>query len=130
MNTQDITEMRETPLQWSRKAEMRLTMRRMGGERGVKSPTFWAGRPSMYHGECPIIADGELLSIAHDAIREIGSAQCEMHDALTSGHEYTDRDLQAAQESLRKAIANIETLRQRIIGAGEILDAIEAGERT
>lgn len=111
--------------QWSREAETNLMLRRMGGDKSAQEPAFWPGRPSLHYSECPIVADGELLTITHEAVRAIAEAQTALHDALTSNHEYTDRDLQTAQESLRKAIAKIETLRQRIVGAGAILESIE-----
>jgi len=118
------------PLHWSREAESKLTMRRLGGEKDVASPAFWPGRPSLHHSECPLVADGDLLTLAHEAISAINDAQSEMGAALTSNHEFTDRELKDAQASLRKAIAKIEILRQRIMGAGEILESIERGAQS
>jgi hypothetical protein len=115
----------ENPMQWSKKAELAITMRRMGGEKQAKSPAFWPGRPNLYQTENPIVADGEILGLAFEAMKSISDGQDELLGALTSNHEFTDRDLKDAQQYLRVAIAKIETVRERIIGAGEVLEAIE-----
>lgn len=82
----------------------------------------------MYQGENAITADGEIWDIHLDAMQSIMDAQTNLHEALKSSHEFTDRDLQEAQNTLRKAIEKIEMVRQRISGAGEVLETIEREE--
>lgn len=118
--------MTDTPQTWSRKAEIAISLDRMSGDKTAKAPTFWPGRPSLYRGENPITADGEVWDTHLDAMQIVADAQTDLHEALRSSHEFTDRDLQDAQTKLRAAIAKIETVRQRIVGAGEVLEALEA----
>ena len=119
--------MAAVPLKWSPRAETDLSMRRMSDEK-ITSPTFWPGRPSLGQGENPIIADGELLDLSHTALIAASQAQSDILASMSSHYEYTDRDLQVAQKHLRDAIATIETIRQRIVGAGAVLDEIEKQE--
>jgi hypothetical protein len=117
-----------TALRWSAQFATDLAMRRMSGEKSAKEPVFWPGRPSHYHGDCPLIADGEHLAAALSASEAIANAQIEMQFALTSSHEHTDQRLSQVQKYLREAIAEIEHIRQRIIGADAIFEAIEREE--
>lgn len=114
----------ENPGWWSAEAEHRRHP--MFDRQNWKSHLpFWPGRRTGKDRDNPLISDGELTAIAARAMRDISEAQHDLADAL---HLYTDGSLSDVAKSLRTALSAIELLRQRTVGAADLLDQLHEKE--
>lgn len=78
------------------------------------SEPFKAGRESAWSDENPIIADGMLLDVFHDALQGTFEALDALNSARRAPAETTDRWLDGAEKCLRDALAQVSELRQRV----------------